>query len=46
MLKLNIKIKANDFEEIKKFTEVIKTLELEKTPELNTEIAIEFGYED
>ena len=46
MLKLNIKIKANDFEEIKGFTEVVKALELEKTPELNTEITIEFGYED
>ena len=46
MTKLNIKIKINELEELKPVIEYIKTLNLNKIPELNPEITVEFGYDD
>ena len=46
MAKLDIKIKINQLEELKSVIEYIKTLNLSKTPELNPEITVEFGYDD
>lgn len=46
MTNLNIKIKLNELEELKSVIEYIKTLNLSKTPELNAEITVEFGYDD
>lgn len=46
MINLNIKIKINELEELKPVIEYIKTLNLNKIPELNSEITIEFGYDD
>lgn len=46
MTNLNIKIKINELEELKPVIEYIKTLNLNKTPELNPEITVEFGYDD
>lgn len=46
MTNLNIKIKINDLEELKPVIEDIKTLNLNKIPELNLEITVEFGYDD
>lgn len=46
MTNLNIKIKINELEELKPVIEHIKTLNLNKTPELNPEITVEFGYDD
>lgn len=42
-MKLNIKIKMSEFEDLKPLIESIKKLELEKSPELNPEITIEWG---
>lgn len=42
-VKLSIKIKVNELQEIKSVIEEIKKLELEKSPELNTKITIELG---
>ncbi len=42
-IKLNIKIKIDEIEQLKAFIEYIKKLELEKSPELNPEITIEWG---
>ena len=39
-----ILIKINDLEELKPAIEYIKALDLNKIPELNTEVIIEFGY--
>jgi hypothetical protein len=39
----NMKIKINELSEIKPVIEEIKRLELENSPELNSEIIIEFG---
>jgi hypothetical protein len=44
MTNLNIKIKINELEELKSAIEYIKALDLNKIPELNTEVIIEFGY--
>ena len=44
MTNLNIKIKINELEELKPAIEDIKALDLNKIPELNTEVIIEFGY--
>lgn len=44
MTNLNIKIKINELEELKPVIEYIKALDLNKIPELNTEVIIEFGY--
>lgn len=46
MTKLNIKIKINELEELKSVIEYLNTLNLNKIPELNPEITIEFGYND
>ena len=46
MTNLNIKIKINELEELKSVIEHLKTLDLNKTPELNPEITVEFGYDD
>ena len=46
MAKLDIKIKINQLEELKSVIEYIKTLNLNKIPELNPEITVEFGYDD
>lgn len=46
MTNLNIKIKINELEELKSVIEYIKTLNLNKIPELNPEITVEFGYND
>lgn len=46
MTSLNIKIKINELEELKRIIEYIKTLNLNKIPELNPEITVEFGYDD
>lgn len=46
MIKLNIKIKVNKIEEIKSVIDGVKSLDLNKVPELNTEVTIEFGYDD
>lgn len=44
MTNLNIKIKINELEELKPAIEYIKAFDLNKIPELNTEVIIEFGY--
>ena len=41
MTNLNIKIKLNELEELKSVIAYIKTLNLNKTPELNLEITVE-----
>lgn len=41
MTNLNIKIKLNELEELKSVIEYIKTINLNKTPELNLEITVE-----
>ena len=41
MAKLDIKIKINQLEELKSVIEYIKTLNLNKIPELNPEITVE-----
>lgn len=41
MTNLNIKIKINELEELKSVIKYIKTLNLNKTPELNLEITVE-----
>ena len=46
MTNLNIKIKINELEELKQVIEYIKTLNLNKIPELNPEISVKFGYDD
>jgi hypothetical protein len=46
MTNLNIKIKINELEELKSVIEYINTLNLNKIPELNPEITVEFGYND
>ena len=46
MTNLNIKIKINELEELKRVIEYIKTLNLNKIPELNPKITVEFGYDD
>ncbi len=46
MINLNIKIKINELEELKLVIEYIKTLNLNKIPEFNPEITVEFGYDD
>ena len=46
MTNLNIKIKINELEELKPVIEYIKNLNLNKIPELNPEITVEFGYDD
>lgn len=46
MTNLNIKIKINELEELKRVIEYIKTLNLNKIPEFNPEITVEFGYDD
>ena len=46
MAKLDIKIKINELEELKPVIEYIKTFSLNKIPELNPEITVEFGYDD
>lgn len=46
MTNLNIKIKINELEELKSVIEYINTLNLNKIPELNPEITVEFGYSD
>ena len=46
MAKLDIKIKINELEELKSVIEYIKTLNLNKIPELNPKITVEFGYDD
>lgn len=46
MTNLNIKIKINELEELKLVIEYIKTLNLNKIPELNPKITVEFGYDD
>ena len=46
MTNLNIKIKINELEELKLVVEYIRTLNLNKIPELNPEITVEFGYDD
>lgn len=43
MTNLNIKIKINELEELKLVIEYIRTLNLNKIPELNPEITIELG---
>jgi hypothetical protein len=42
-MKMTIKIKANELTEIKSIIEEIKRMELENSPELNSEIIIELG---
>ena len=46
MTNLNIKIKITELEELKSVIEYINTLNLNKIPELNPEITVEFGYND
>lgn len=46
MTKLNIKIKINELDELKSVIEYLNTLNLNKIPELNPEITVEFGYND
>lgn len=46
MTNLNIKIKINELEELKPVIEYLKILDLNKIPELNPEITVEFGYDD
>ncbi len=46
MMKLNIKIKIDELEELKPVVERVKNLNLNKIPELNPEVIIEFGYDD
>lgn len=46
MTNLNIQIKINELEELKQVIEYIKTINLNKIPELNPEITVEFGYDD
>lgn len=46
MTNLNIKIKLNELEELKSVIDYIKTLNLNKIPELNPEITVEFRYDD
>ena len=46
MINLNIKIKINELEELKLVIEYIKTLNLNKIPEFNSNFWIEFGYDD
>ena len=46
MQKLNIKIKINELEELKLTIDYIKSLRLNEIPELNSEITIEFGYDN
>lgn len=46
MTNLNIKIKINELKELKSVIEYINTLNLNKIPELNPEITVEFGYND
>ena len=41
MIKLNIKIKINVLDELKPIIEYLKTLNLNKIPELNPEITVE-----
>lgn len=41
-MKLNIKIKMSEIENLKSLIESIKKLELEKSPELNPEVTIEW----
>lgn len=41
MTKLNIKIKINVLDELKPIIEYLKTLNLNKIPELNPEITVE-----
>jgi len=43
MIKLNIKIKINEINELKSVIEFVKKLELNNSPELNPEITIELG---
>lgn len=43
MIKLNIKVKINEINELKPVIEYIKKLELNNSPELNPEITIELG---
>lgn len=45
-MKTYIKIKVNEISEIKTVIEEIKKLDLNKTPELNAEISIEWGVEN
>lgn len=45
-MKLNIKIKINELEELKPVIEYLKNLNLNKIPELNPDITIEFGHDD
>lgn len=45
-MKLSIKIKINEIQELKSIIEYIKTLNLNETPELNPVITVEFGYDD
>ena len=42
-MKLSIKIKINEIQELKSVIEYIKTLNLSKIPELNPEITIKLG---
>ena len=46
MIKLNIKIKINELEELDQVIKHIKDLDLNKISELNPEVCIEFGYEN
>lgn len=46
MIKLNIKIKINELEELDPLIKHIKDLDLNKISELNPEVCIEFGYEN
>lgn len=45
-MKLHIKIKINEIQELNQVIESIKDLDLNKTPELNPEVTVEFGYDD
>ena len=45
-MKTYIEMKVNEISEIKSVIEEIKKLALNKTPELNTEISIEWGVEN
>ena len=45
-MKLSIKIKINEIQELKSIIEYIKTLNLNEIPEPNPEITIEFGHDD
>ena len=46
MTNLNIKIRINELEELRSVIEYLKTLNLNKTSELNPKITVEFGYDD